>query len=712
MNFQKIYRSKILLYCSLFCVFSINALNGQTETRPVDPLIDKFLDPGKYPGMMIAAHRGFWYKAPENSIKAIEEAIRMGADMAEVDIHQTKDGTLILMHDNALERTTTIDEHPNYINIIKRLKPGITYAHAGEALVSNVTWEELNMRNPDNGFHYVKLRDRHGNIYHSDPTDLSSYETIPKVTEVFEATKGKILLNLDKADRYLTQIWSLIKEYGIQDQTITKGYLSLWELKQKYSIEFLNEIMSQHMYTPIANDKVPYDHLPAEYASYPKNTLNQIESSIEDFMNDFLEAKDINNNSWADAFEPNPESLNSPIVPLIQSVAIPENRRVGTFSAYADLGEGHAINKGRWKFDPPFELRQNWDLCTKNGIDYIITDRIKFFQEYKTSIERKRNTPSTFLNLTEFASESNGNGPILIATHRAGNGSLGTENTLYAINQCITRGIDIIEIDIFRSSDGVYHVFHDRTLAKVTNVKSLFENRTIEYSNSSPTLNYVSSKYSSEEISKLKLRARKDDVIRGYTEHKIPTLLEVLKLCKGKIIIRLDKWDDNVDRNNNVSEILDLIEAENMIDQVIFGGTHTTLDLDNIFGQRADKIHYSPVVNSRTTKEKIDTYLTGKYKIPFFRVRLGNVYTASKDYLTLKPLIEYIRDTKGKWTYVSLVLKDIKSQSGKAEDNPSGWADVIGKAINIIETDYPLHLRKWLKDNNFCTSDYGQINCP
>lgn len=691
--------------------FSVEMIYGQQ--RDVDPYITKFLDPKNNPGMMIAAHRGFWYNAPENSIKAIEEAIRLKADMVELDVNNTLDGVLILMHDSSLERTTSIRDHPNYEEFKKRFKPGTTVA-AGMALVNNVTWEELNMTNPLTKEPYVKLLDRHGKVYYTfDKEGKKLYQKIPLVTDVFEVTKDKILLNLDKADKYLVKIWDLIKQYGVQDQTITKGYLSLWELNQKYESNFLSEIMSQHIYTPIANDKVPYDHQPHEDSSYRRETLDLIKNSIEEFMNDFLVAKDINGHPWADAFEPNPESLNSPIKSLIQEVAIPENKRVGTFSAYADLGEGHAINQGRWKFDPPFELRQNWDLCTKVGIDYIITDRIKFLQEYKTSIERIREKPSGFLDLEEISASSIGEGATLVATHRAGNGSLGVENTLYAINQCINNGIDIIEIDIFRSSDGVYHVFHDRSLVKVTNVKDLFDNRQIKYIDPDAfTLDYASSKYSSEEISQLKLFARKGPIIKGVTAHKIPTLVEVLKLCKGKIIIRLDKWDDTGDRNNKVAEILELIEAEDMFDQVIFGGVQSASSFNQIFGEKKNKIYFSPVVNSGTKKEKIDAYLTGEYKIPFFRIRLGNEKNAQNAYLKLKPLIEYIRDTKGKWIYNSLVLTGNKSQSGTAKDEEEGWLDIIEKGINIIETDYPLRLRKWLKNNQYCLSDYGQINCP
>jgi len=54
------YLKKIIIVIPTLLIFGIagNLLFAQTSIRQVDPLIEKFLDPEKYPGMMIAAHRG------------------------------------------------------------------------------------------------------------------------------------------------------------------------------------------------------------------------------------------------------------------------------------------------------------------------------------------------------------------------------------------------------------------------------------------------------------------------------------------------------------------------------------------------------------------------------------------------------------------------------------------------------------------------------
>lgn len=54
----------------------------------------------------IVAHRGAMRQAPENTIAAFEAAARAGADFVELDVRETRDGQLVLMHDATVDRTT------------------------------------------------------------------------------------------------------------------------------------------------------------------------------------------------------------------------------------------------------------------------------------------------------------------------------------------------------------------------------------------------------------------------------------------------------------------------------------------------------------------------------------------------------------------------------------------------------------------------------
>lgn len=55
---------------------------------------------------LISAHRGYSYRYPENTLLAFKEAIDLGVDMVELDLHLSADGVLMVMHDNTLDRTT------------------------------------------------------------------------------------------------------------------------------------------------------------------------------------------------------------------------------------------------------------------------------------------------------------------------------------------------------------------------------------------------------------------------------------------------------------------------------------------------------------------------------------------------------------------------------------------------------------------------------
>ena len=56
----------------------------------------------------ITAHRGDVSQAPENTIPAFKAAIESGADWIELDINQTKDGVLVVLHDENLMRVAGV----------------------------------------------------------------------------------------------------------------------------------------------------------------------------------------------------------------------------------------------------------------------------------------------------------------------------------------------------------------------------------------------------------------------------------------------------------------------------------------------------------------------------------------------------------------------------------------------------------------------------
>ena len=69
---------------------------------------------------LAVAHRGHSIAYPENTLEAYRKAIELGVEMIECDVNITSDGTLVMMHDPTLDRTTN-----------------------GTGRVSAATWEEI-----------------------------------------------------------------------------------------------------------------------------------------------------------------------------------------------------------------------------------------------------------------------------------------------------------------------------------------------------------------------------------------------------------------------------------------------------------------------------------------------------------------------------------------------------------------------------------------
>ena len=56
--------------------------------------------------ILVEGHRGFCAKYPENTMIAFKKALEIGVDQLETDVHVTKDGHLVLIHDTTVDRTT------------------------------------------------------------------------------------------------------------------------------------------------------------------------------------------------------------------------------------------------------------------------------------------------------------------------------------------------------------------------------------------------------------------------------------------------------------------------------------------------------------------------------------------------------------------------------------------------------------------------------
>ena len=167
----------------------------------------------------------------------------------------------------------------------------------------------------------------------------------------------------------------------------------------------------------------------------------------------------------------------------------------------------------------------------------------------------------------------NPNGRPMSCAHRAITyiGNPIPENSLAAIQDSIDHKVDIVELDIMRTKDGVYVLCHDSSIK-----------RTTTYSGS---LNVSDMTYA--EICKyplLQYTGGSRDVYRDENGNTLvmPTFEDALKLCKGKIMINLDKFTGQW---GNRMELYELVRKNDCLDIVMFKGGY---DSQKIQGWHAE----------------------------------------------------------------------------------------------------------------------------
>jgi glycerophosphoryl diester phosphodiesterase len=149
------------------------------ETSRMDQHRPAALPTLKHP-IAVIAHRGGMALAPENTLAAVRNAIRLGVDYVEVDVRATRDGRLILMHDSKVDRTTD-----------------------GSGEVKTLTLEEI--RRLDAG---RKFNARF------------SGEKVPTFAETLEVCRGKVNIYVDVKDAAIPQILAEIRSHGMEMQVI------------------------------------------------------------------------------------------------------------------------------------------------------------------------------------------------------------------------------------------------------------------------------------------------------------------------------------------------------------------------------------------------------------------------------------------------------------------------------------------------------------
>ena len=258
-------------------------------------------------------------------------------------------------------------------------------------------------------------------------------------------------------------------------------------------------------------------------------------------------------------------------------------------------------------------------------------------------------------------------GRPLLAAHRGVCGSNIPCNSITAYKIALDQGADVVEIDVSKSKDGKFYVFHPGMEPQFLRSKYLWE-------------------LNSDEIDELRL-LNQDGVV---TSHRVPTLAEVFALLKDKVYINVDKfW-------TNVEGITEEIRRAGVEKQVI---VKTYLDEESLarVEKYAPDLMFVPMVWHKD--EITESLLKRNINI------IGTEILFDKD---TDPCIsdEYIEEMHKKglmvWTNSIIYNEAEVIAAGHSDDRSlggdpdGGWGWLIDKNVDFIQTDWLLMLKNYI----------------
>lgn len=274
------------------------------------------------------------------------------------------------------------------------------------------------------------------------------------------------------------------------------------------------------------------------------------------------------------------------------------------------------------------------------------------------------------------------NGRVMVTAHRACWGDA-PENSLAAIRACRDLNVDIVELDIRLSADGVPVLSHDRTLKRMAGVSSDVASLT------------------AAQLSSLKLRNRNGRGNQVITAEGVPTLEQALAEANGRVLVILDLKGPMPETAERATEILRRTG-------------------------NCPKAMFAWVAPPERVQDELGSLMECAAYIPNLRPEMGPMAETIVSYAELEPVAAAIRFSD--WQYLEMGCS-AASQIGArlwvntlspyhaagltdadALANPEIlWGRLIQTGVNMIQTDEPEALIQYLKTANVTMR--GQTRC-
>lgn len=176
-------------------------------------------------------------------------------------------------------------------------------------------------------------------------------------------------------------------------------------------------------------------------------------------------------------------------------------------------------------------------------------------------------------------------GRVMVAAHRCDWRGY-PENSIPAIESSIAIGVDIIEIDIQKTRDGVLVLQHDTTVDRMTNGSGLISNMTLA------------------EVKSLFLRDNQGGGGAPLTNERIPTLEDAFKVSRDKVLINLDKG------GNYRDQIYELAKKTGVVRQIIFKSSAANSEVESWLESKKPRPLYAALIDDNNLSD-LDNLIKG-----------------------------------------------------------------------------------------------------
>ena len=258
---------------------------------------------------------------------------------------------------------------------------------------------------------------------------------------------------------------------------------------------------------------------------------------------------------------------------------------------------------------------------------------------------------------------------MVVVSHR-GDWRNYPENSLPAIESVIRMGVDMMELDVKKTKDGVLVLMHDGTLDRTT------------------TGHGKVSDYTYEEILRFNLKRGHGIDIPGL---KVPTLRQALEVCKDRITVNVDQGYEYYD------EVLAIAEELGVTDQILIKGGYPWPDVQKKLAQHPRNLMYMPVVGNVQGGEsdQFKSYITAKkpqmaYELCFNELN-DNVKDAARKVLASGSKV-WVNTIWG-----SLCGEHDDDKAFGAADPDAVYGPILDLGTSIIQTDRPEFLIRYLE---------------